>query len=352
MNDVTDGLPPEGDALANPTRTIRDVARLAGVSIGTASKALNASGRLSADTRARVLRAAGEIDYRPNNLAQSLHRARSMTVGILSTDSFGRFTMPIVAALERRLSDDGIAVFMCNATDDVEREQRHVEQLLRKRVDGLVVTARRTDLRRAVEPAQRGLPVVYVFTRVDNPDALCLLPDDEGGARLAVEHLVRLGRRRIAHITGPERFEAVRLREKGWRGALSAAGIAAPSGGFRPGSWSEESGRKAVRDLFVRRARAPDALFCGNDQIARGALDALREMGLAAPEDVAVVGFDNWDVMTAAARPPLTSVDMNLDALGTEAGASLMAMMAGRKLAGVKRLPCSLVVRGSCGAGL
>jgi LacI family transcriptional regulator len=330
-------------------RTIRDVARLAGVSIGTASKAMNANGRLSAETRAKVLRAAEEIDYRPNDLAQSLHRARSMTVGLLSTDSFGRFTFPIIEALERKLSDQGIAVFMCNATDDPQRERRHIDQLLGKRVDGLVVSARRTDRRASIEPAARGLPVVYVFTQVENPDALCLLPDDEGGARLAVSHLATLGRRRIAHITGPERFEAVRLREKGWRAALSDAGLAAQNNDYRPGRWSEEWGREAARSLFADRAHAPDALFCGSDQIARGALDALREIGLAVPEDVAVVGFDNWDVMATGARPHLTSVDMNLDALGSEAGALLLEMMAGRKHSGVRRLPCSLVVRGTCG---
>ena len=329
-------------------RTIHDVARLAGVSIGTVSKALNASGRLSAETRAKVLKIAKAIDYRPNDLAQSLHRARSMTVGILSNDSFGRFAFPIVEALERRLFDHGIAVFMCNATDDPVREQRHIDQLLGKRVDGLVVTARRADRRAPIEPAARGLPVVYVFSQVESPDALCLLPDDEGGARLAVSHLAALGRKRIAHITGPERFEAVRLREMGWRKALAEAGLKAAD--CRSGRWSEAWGREAARDLFSRRRAAPDALFCGNDQIARGAIDALREMGLAAPADVAVVGFDNWDVMAAAARPPLTSVDMNLDALGREAGVSLMEMMAGRRLSGVRRLPCSLVIRDSCGA--
>ena len=339
MND----RPPEGaqpvDVKAAPgTRTIHDVARLAGVSIGTVSKALNANGRLSAETRAKVLKVAKAIDYRPNDLAQSLHRARSMTVGILSNDSFGRFAFPIVEALERRLFDHGIAVFMCNATDDPVRERRHIDQLLGKRVDGLVVTARRADRRMAVEPAARGLPIVYVFSQVENPDALCLLPDDEGGARLAVSHLAALGRRKIAHITGPQRFEAVRLREMGWRKALAEAGLKASAGDCRPGRWSEAWGREAAQALFARRGAMPDALFCGNDQIARGAVDALREMGLGVPADVAVVGFDNWDVMAEAARPALTSVDMNLDALGREAGASLLEMMAGRRLAGVRRL--------------
>jgi LacI family transcriptional regulator len=220
---------------------------------------------------------------------------------------------------------------------------------LGKRVDGLVVTARRADRRAPIEPAARGLPVVYVFSQVENPDALCLLPDDEGGARLAVSHLAALGRRRIAHITGPERFEAVRLREIGWRKALAEAGLKAAPRDCRPRRWSQAWGREAAQDLFSRRCAAPDALFCGNDQIARGAIEALREMGLAVPTDVAVVGFDNWDVMAEAARPALTSVDMNLDALGREAGASLLEMMAGGRLAGVRRLPCSLVIRDSCG---
>ena len=91
----------------------------------------------------------------------------------------------------------------------------------------------------------------------------------------------------------------------------------------------------------------PDAIFCGNDQIARGATDALREMRVAVPTDVAVVGFDNWDVMALAARPPLTSIDMNLKALGREAGDSLLEMIAGKRLSGVRRRPCSLVVRAS-----
>jgi LacI family transcriptional regulator len=335
-----------GCTRANPT--IRDVARASNVSIGTVSKALNNSGSLRQETRERVATAAKSIDYRPNGLAQSLHRARSMTVGILSTDSFGRFSFPIVAAIERRLSDQGVAVFMCNATDDPSRERRHIDQLLSKRIDGLVVTARRVDRREPIEPAVRGLPVVYVFCRVDHPEAFCLLPDDEGGAKLAVRRLAGLGRSRIASITGPERFEAVRLRERGFRAAIAEAGL--PAQPSMPGRWSEAWGREAAQIVFSRHKGAPDALFCGNDQIARGAIEALREMGLAVPGDVSVVGFDNWDVIAEATRPPLSSVDMNLEALGREAGAALLDMMAGRQFAGVRRLPCSLVVRSSCGA--
>ena len=327
--------------------TIRDVAARAGVSIGTASKALNGNGRLKQETRDKVITAATELGFRPNSLAQSLHRAKSMTVGILSTDSFGRFTFPIVEALEERLAEHGIAIFMCNATDDPAREKQHLDQLLGKRIDGLLVTARRMDRRPPIAVPGNSMPVIYVFSQTDDPDALCLIPDDYGGAILAVDHLAAIGRKRIAHITGPETFEAVTLRHRGYRDALAKAGLPEIEGYYRNGKWSEVSGREAVADLFDGKAETPDALFCGNDQIARGATDALRERGLLVPEDVAVVGFDNWDVMALAARPPLSSVDMNLRELGRVAGERLIAMIAGERLRGVERLPCSLVVRQS-----
>ena len=331
--------------------TIRDVARLAGVSIGTASKALNANGRLRQETREKVSAVARDIGYRPNDLAQSLHRARSKTIGIISNDSFGRFTFPIFEALEERLAREGIAVFMCNATDDPARERQHVDQLLGKRVDGIVVTARRADNRAPIGPFAHGLPVVYVFTHADEDDALSLLPDDEGGAYLAVEHLAKLGRRRIAHVSGPERFEAVRLRRKGYEAALAGSGLALQPEYFLSGAWSEAWGREAAAQLFDGATEAPDGIFCGNDQIARGAAEALRDRKISVPEQVSIVGFDNWDVMAEGARPPLTSVDMNLKALGREAGERLIGMIAGEKASGARRLPCSLVIRESCGGG-
>ncbi len=332
------------------TPTIRDVARLAEVSIGTASKAMNALGRMRQETRDKVMRVASEIGYRPNSLAQSLHRAHSMTVGIISNDSFGHFSSPIVEALEQRLAEDGIAVFMCNATDDPVRERRHVEQLLGKRIDGLVVTARRADRRAPIAGFQHLPPTVYVYSQADDPDALSLVPDDEGGAMLAVSHLAALGRKHIAYISGPERFEAVRLRHRGYLRALEAAGLEQRHGFSLSGTWSEAWGREAIGLLFDGITLCPDALFCGNDQIARGASDALREMSIAVPGEVAVVGFDNWEVMTSACRPPLSSVDMNLQRLGREAGERLIEMIGGKRLSGVHSLPCTLVVRESSGA--
>ena len=330
------------DPLANSRPTLRDVARHAGVSLGTASKALNKAGTLRAETREKVLASARALGFRPNDLAQALHRGQSFTVGLISNDSFGRFTMPIMEGLETVLHEAGIALFMCNATDDPERERRHIDQLLGKRVDGLVFTGRRADRRPAPGLSLGGLPTLYVFSQSDEPGAHCLLPDDEGGARLATEHLLSLGRRRIAHVSGPEDFEAVRLRRKGYEAALGQPDLAL----VLHGPWSEAWGRDAAETLLMNTA-PPDAIFAGNDQIARGVIEALRSRNIGVPDEIAVVGFDNWSVMAEAARPPITSIDMNLRHLGEEAGRRLIRMIRGEKFTGISRLPCTLVQRAS-----
>jgi LacI family transcriptional regulator len=335
-----------------PTRvTIRDVARAAAASIGTVSKALNNSGRLRPETRARIVAIANQLGFQPNELARSLHRGQTFTVGLISNDNFGRFSIPIMEGLEAQLADSRISVFMCNAADGPEREALHVRSLLKKRVDGIVVTARRVDIRRKLAIGSPGMPIVYAFSQADDPDAHCILPDDEGGAVLATARLAALGRRRIAHVTGPERFQAVRDRRDGYRKALHRAGLSEPDGFYLPGIWSEGWGRDAVAQLLGSSGPSPDAIFCGSDQIARGVADALRERGLRVPEDVALVGFDNWEVIAAATRPALTTIDMNLRQLGIEAGRRLVEMIGGAEFHGIVRVPCALVVRQSCGAG-
>jgi LacI family transcriptional regulator len=327
--------------------TIHDVARASGVSVSTVSKALNGRGQLRDETRRSVRSVAERLGFRPNDLAQSLHRRRTFTVGLISTDSYGRFSIPLLEGIESSFEAEQISVFLCNA-DDPARERRHLESLLAKRVDGLIVTGRRTDLRPPIDLDGASLPVVYAFAQVARRGALCLLPDDRGGARLATEHLLRLGRRRIAHVTGPRAFEAVRERTRGFRAALADAGLAGPASRVLSGQWSEAFGRAAAERLLARRPGI-DAIFCGSDQIARGVIDALRENGVGVPDDVAVVGFDNWDVIAAATRPPVTTIDMNLRELGRQAGARLLGMVDGPAEAGVERLACSLVVRQSCG---
>jgi len=331
--------------------TIYDVARDAGVAIGTASKALNGQGKLRPETRTRVQDAAERLGFRPNDLAQSLLRGRSFTVGLLTTDSYGRFSIPLMQGIEDALGAARIAVFLCDARDDPARERQYIETLLSKKVDGIIVTARRTDPRPPLAVEASRIPVLYAYTQVTEGDTLCLLPDDAQGGRLATEQLLLAGRRRLAHVTGPERFESVRLRREGMYQALTAHDVDISTERILSGPWQEMWGHEAVARLFDVDRRV-DGIFCGSDLIARGVVDALRERGARVPDDVAVVGFDNWEIIAAATRPSLTTVDTQLHDLGRMAGLRLRAMIGGARESGVVRLPCRLVVRDSCGVSV
>jgi LacI family transcriptional regulator len=337
-----------GDGNRRRPVTLREVARSAGVSVATASKALNENGRMTEETRKRVRDTALRMGFRPNSLAQSLLRRRSFTVGLLTNDTYGRFSLPLMAGVADALLDTGVSVFLCNVEDDPRLGQLHVEAMLDKQVDGIIATGKRIDRHLPIDLANLGVPVIYAFTQPD-PNAIAFVSDDAGGARMAVEHLIRRGRRRIAHVSGPRSFAVVLVRAQACADVLVEQGLVS-----RPallGNWSEAWGHDAVAQLFGPGRDRPDALFCGNDQIARGVVDALRERGIRVPDDVAVVGFDNWEVVAAATRPPLTSVDMNLSALGRHAGRTLLSLIEGQPVdPGVRKLPCRLVVRRSCGS--
>ncbi len=330
--------------------TLREVAAAAGVSVATASKALNGLGRMADETRTRIRDVAAAMGFRPNALARSLVSRRSFTVGLLTDDTYGRFSLPVMAGVTAALVDNGVSVFLCHVEDDPRRAQMHVRALQDKRVDGLIATGKRIDRRLPVDLGDLGVPVVYAFTEPE-PGCPALVSDDAGGIAAVIAHLVGLGRRRVAHVTGPAGFAVVRIRAEAARSALLGAGLAAPEPLI--GDWSEAWGHAAVERLWQGRGPRPDAIACGNDQIARGVVDALRERGVLVPDDVAVTGFDNWEIVAASSRPPLTTVDMNLPALGREAGLTLLALVDGKSVApALRKLPCSLVVRASCGAGL
>ena len=325
--------------------TIYDVANVAKVSAATASKALNGSGRMAVETRDRIKRIALELGFRPNSLARSLTRKRSFTVGLLTNDTYGRFTLPVMAGISEGLIDHGVSVFLCTVEDNPELAKIHVDAMLDKQIDGVIATGKRIDKPLPVDLSRLPVPVVYALN-AGPADGVTFVPDDRQGAHEAVRHLLSQGRRRIAHVTGPRGFGAVLERAGACAAILdespSAMGVATLFG-----SWSERWGHEAVAQLWSR-PETPDGVFCGNDQIARGVIDALRERGVSVPRDVSVVGFDNWEIVAKETRPPLTTVDMNLKELGRQAGLALVRMVNGDEVSrGVTKLPCSLIVRSS-----
>ncbi|MFF1570059.1 LacI family DNA-binding transcriptional regulator [Streptomyces sp. NPDC058293] len=333
-----------GSAASGRAR-LADVAALAGVSVGTASKALNGGGRMRPETRQRVLQAVEELGFRPNQYAQSLHSGRSWTVGLMTTDGIGRFSTPVLLGAEDALGAGKISVLLCDTRGDSIREQHHLRNLMDRRVDGIIVTGRRTDARPPL-PGVESVPVVYALSPSTDPADTSVVTDDRGGARLAVDHLVATGRTRIAHVTGPQHHAAARERAHYATEQLANAELQLSTGQTHFGEWSEAWGRRAA-EAVLRTTPDTDGFFCGNDQIARGVADTLRERGVGVPTDVAVVGYDNWDTMALASRPPLTTIDMNLAEIGRIAALELLQAIEAEPRPGVHTVPCRLIVRES-----
>ncbi len=329
--------------------TIRDVAAHAGVSIGTASKALNGQGKLRRETRDRVAAAARELGFSPNVLARGLLAGRTYTVGLITTDSFGRFSIPVMLGAEDALGAGQISVFMCDTRDDPDRERQHLEMLLSRQVDGLIVTGRRIEPRPSIGTGL-GLPVVYAMTQSLDSDEPAILPDDYGGGRIAAGRLLAAGRTRAGHITGPERFLCARKRASGFCDAIAESGAQFSPNDVLYGEWTEAWGRHGA-GILLRSSPGVQAIFCGSDQIARGVSDALRLLGRRVPEDIALIGFDNWEPMACGADPPLTSIDMCLEDVGRVAAEHLLAAINGEPTHGVHTVPCRLVIRESTDPG-
>src|SRR5918995_1221152 len=307
--------------------TLSDVARLAGVSIATASKAINGRDEVAPATRRRVLDAAEQISFTPNQLARSLLAGRTGTVGLLTSDLEGRFVIPILMGAEDAFGAGQVNVFLCDA-----------------RGDAIIVVGRQTDPRPSLG---QGLPVpvVYAYAPSDDPADLSLTPDNRAGGRLAVEHLISCGRSRIAHISGDPAYAAAQDRLVGVRDGLQSAGLELV-GNVMFSVWSEHWGRDAAAMLLAQHPDI-DGIVCGSDQIARGVLDTLRDLGRRVPEDVAVIGYDNWEILATNSRPELTSIDANLQQLGRVAAKRVFTALDDEKRSGTEYLPVRLVIRGS-----
>lgn len=336
---------------SDSTPTVRDVAELAGVSAGTVSKALNGRGQLREETRLRVRDAADKLGFRPNHLARSLVQGRTYTVGVLTSDTFGRFTLPLMEGIEDSLDAGQVSTLLCDGRGDPLRERHYIRELLSRRVDGLVVTGRRPDVRQSV--GKLPIPVIYVLTRSNDSTDLSVTYDDAQGAELAVRHLLSVGRKRIAYVGGPANHLSVQLRQEGAERGLAAEGLRLAPEETLHGRWSEAWGRTAATLLSRQPAQhRVDGIFAASDQVARGVADGLREAGVTVPGDVSIVGFDNWDVMVEASRPPLTTIDPNLAQLGRAAANRLLVAIDGGELgSGVVLRPCDLVLRESSVAG-
>jgi LacI family transcriptional regulator len=277
-------------------------------------------------------------------VAASLLEGRTGTIGVITSDQFGRLTSPVLLGATEVLAQRDLALLLCDGRGDRIREQHFVNSFLRRRVDGILVTGSGIFSRDSIG-ADLPVPVVYALSWSTDSGDTSVVPDDAEGARGAAEHMLATGRTRLAFISGLW-DDATRIRLASTREVLAAHDLELAHAPLI-GQWSEGWGRQAALQM-VRSGTGVDGIICGNDQIARGVTESLRDSGVRVPQDVGVIGFDNWDVMVEASRPPLSSVDMSLNEVGRVAAARLLeATSSGTVTPGIERINCHVVPRES-----
>lgn len=307
--------------------TLADVAREAGVSSMTVSRVVNDKGDVSPATRQKVLGVIERLGYRPSGIARGLATRRTGTLGLVVPDVANPFFSDLARGVEHVAYGEGYNVFLCNTQEDPEREVAVLQSLEEKRVDGLVLCSSRLDepeLRQAVvwHPA-----VVLVNRRLEGAQVRSVLLDDEMGAQRATEHLLAGGHRAVGLLAGPEVSHSGRLRARGYRAALGAAGLTYLADRVRPCMPTVEGGHERALDLLAAHPELT-ALFCYNDLVAVGALQACAELGRSVPGDVAIVGYDDIP-LAGLVTPPLTTCRVPRYELGGQAVRLLLDQLGG-----------------------
>lgn len=324
--------------------TIGDVARVAGVSTATVSKVINDRYGVAARTSAHVRGVIDDLGYVSSLGARSLRSHRTQVLGILVAD-FEPFSTELLKGVSRAAHDTGYELLAYSVgaagLDTAGWERRSLSQLHGTLIDGAILCTP------TIVDVPAGMAVVAVDPHA-GPSALPTVDSDNiGGAVIATEHLLSLGHRRIAFLGGRDDLDSARQRERGYRTAMQAHGLAVDTSLVRLGDYTSEAAREAVTDLFDNGER-PTALFAANDLSAIGALEAIHDLGLRAPEDISIVGFDNIPE-SALTRPALTTIEQPIQKMGEQALSMLLDIIAGRDVPGHVRLPTRLVERDSCG---
>jgi LacI family transcriptional regulator len=331
--------------------TIRDVARAAGVSKSTVSNVIRGAGKTTPETRERVLGAIAQVGYRPNAIARSLVRRRTTTIGILVGDLANPFYSELAKLVEQRLTAAGYATMICNTDGHAASERVRIESLLEHRAAGIVMLQFSGEWPLADELRAEGIPLVVVSCWEDGSD--CVAVDDVAGVRLAVDHLLGLGHRRIAYLSsGLVEPKTDRARLDGYRRALRSAALE-----YDPGlvlRWEEPAYLSSDREIVLQVERLleapsrPTAFVVSNDLVAIDLVETLEQLGLRVPDDVSVVGFDDI-ALAGLARVSLTTVAQPRQELA-ELGSLIMLERieaGGRGPVRQSRLDPTLVIRTS-----
>jgi LacI family transcriptional regulator len=331
--------------------SIYDVARESGVSVFTVSAVVNNKSHVGKGLRERVEAAIRKLNYRPNLIARSLANQRTHTIGMIVPDIGNPFFPLVVRGAEDAAQKHGYNLLLCNSDDSLDKEEKAIELLLSKRVDGILLTKAAGDFRPQLRQMIKEVDTPFVLVMRTYPKLTkdAVLTDDYHGAYEAVSHLARAGRKRIALISGPLKVSNAKERWQGFHDALKAEGLPYEEDLVIEGDYRLESGFRAGHSLFSRR---PDGIYVANHLMTIGLLQAAEEMGLRCPEDFGLVSFDDYP-WRGIFRPRLTTVELPKHQLGTEAAELLIKRITGDDSKPVvRKLQPELRIRESCGFGL
>lgn len=329
--------------------TIRDVARAADVSVATVSRTLNGIDSVAVKTRDRVLRAAGELDYVPHSGARALSTRRTDTIGVLLPDLHGEFFSELIRGIDLAARAQGLHLLLSSSHGD-PAEAAAALRAMRSRVDSIILMLPGAGDDLLAGAGAAAVPLVFLGhaasgRAASGGGAHCALAiDNYAGAVAITEHLIASGRQRVTFVTGPADNADAGERLRGYRAAMRRAGLAET---VLDGDFSEQAGRDAAKRIVA--GQRPDALFCANDMMAIGALEALKEAGVAVPRDIALAGFDDIPIARYVS-PPLTTAAVPIAEIGRQALECCAAVIAGRPADGQRMFNPSLVIRASSAA--
>ena len=326
--------------------TITDVAKKAGVSVATVSYVVNGTRNVAPETEKRVRRAMEDLEYHPNAAAQSLRTRSTHVVGLVISDISNPFFATLVRGAEDCARQNGYSVLICNTSEKMEDELVYLQLLSRRRIDGMLLapTGKNDEMiRRLIE---RGMHIVFIDRKPDSINAPSVLSENEEGAYQATSHLISLGHTRIGIVVGLPAVSTTTERLRGYEHALSEAGIVLDSALVTYGGSQIESAERACKELFDLDDR-PTAVFAGNNLMTIGVMKQLRKLGIRCPQDVSVVGFDDFEWATCF-EPTLTMVAQDPYRIGFTAVEQLFEVLSGERLHTTDtRIPTHLKVRGS-----
>ena len=325
--------------------TLVEIAKKLNLNVSTVSRALSRPDMVAEATRERILETVASYEYRPNSIARSLRKGKTCTLGLIVSDIQNPFYAAIVKAVEGIASGHGYSTVVCNADENPQKETEALHLLSEMKVAGIIHGSTGANLHILQSLSRQGFPIVDIDRVSGLTDADTVLVDNQAGARLAAEHLLELGHTRLAVITGPQHLTTGRDRLDGFRLALSAAKIALPDALVHIGDFREGSGYEATVRL-LGLSSPPTALFVANNEMAAGALTALRERSVLIPDALSLISFD--DVRWAKyLEPALTVIAQPTEQLGTLAAELLFERLSGRKEVVRRVLQPTLIARGS-----